>query len=99
MLRSFLFDHPQGGHMPCFVPLLQCLPLICFVEIILTVLLYYRSYTHTATYHVNIQLSKSAEDNIVTAQSTAYGPHENGRIKKTETFRGLFVFTKMFLIF
>jgi len=29
---------------------------------------------HTATYHVNIQRSKSAEDIIVTAQSTPYGP-------------------------
>jgi len=44
------------------------------VEIILTALLYYRRYTHTATYQVNIQRRKSAEDIIVTAQSTAYGP-------------------------
>jgi hypothetical protein len=29
---------------------------------------------HTANYHVNIQRRKSAEDIIVTAHSTAYGP-------------------------
>jgi len=33
-----------------------------------------RWYTHTATYHVNIQRRKSEEDIIVTAQSTAYDP-------------------------
>jgi hypothetical protein len=32
-----------------------------------------RWYTHTAKNHVNIQRRKSAED-IITAQSTAYGP-------------------------
>ena len=33
-----------------------------------------RWYTHAATYHGNIQRRKSAEDIIITAQSTAYGP-------------------------
>ena len=42
---------------------------------------------------------KSSEDVIVTAQSTAYGPPEDGRIKRTETCRGLFVFKDMFLTF
>jgi len=45
-----------------------------FVETIQTELLHYKWYAHTATYHINIQRRKSAEDIIVTAQSTAYGP-------------------------
>jgi hypothetical protein len=70
-----------------------------FVEMILTELLYYRRYTQTATYNVNIQRRKLAEDIIVTAQSTAYGPPDNGRIKRTETFRCFFVSTNVFLTF
>jgi hypothetical protein len=45
-----------------------------FEETVLTEMLYYRLYKHAATYQVNIQERKSAEDIIVTAQSTVYGP-------------------------
>jgi len=44
-------------------------------------------------------LRSSAEDRIVTAQSTVYGPPEDGKMKGTETCSGLFVFTNMFLTF
>jgi len=108
------FDHPQGVHIPCFVLLLDGVPLICvrwlFVQYVLVVsvvcvagaLVRVRSgygvhnqispwqedQPHTQTDGKQIQPHtaqtinerKSAEPNLVTAQSTAYEPPEDGRM-------------------
>jgi hypothetical protein len=53
------------------------------------------TYTHAATYQVNIQRTHISGRHY----SNGIWPPEDGRIKRTKTCRGLFVFTNMFLTF
>jgi len=46
--------------------------------------LYYRRQWHTATYTPTINERTSAEPNLVTLQSKAWAPPENGRIGRTK---------------
>jgi hypothetical protein len=87
-----------------FVPPIKCLTshilnTMNLEEFILTEQLYCKWYTQTATYHVNIQrMQISGRHYTNGTKHDIYFP-ENGRIKRTETCRCLFVFTKMCLIF
>jgi len=58
-----------------------------------------RWYTHTATYHVNTQRTQISGRHHGNGTKHGIWPPEDGRIKRTETCRGLFVFTNMFLTF
>jgi hypothetical protein len=58
-----------------------------------------RWYAHTATYHVNIQRKQISGRHYSNSTKHGIWPSEVGRIKRTETCRGLSVFTNMFLTF
>ena len=58
-----------------------------------------RWYTHTATYQVNTQRTQIRGRHYSNGTKHGIWPPEDGRIKRTETCRGLFVFTNMFLTF
>jgi hypothetical protein len=53
-------------------------------------------YTHTATYHVNIQQTQISGRHYRNSTNHVIWPPEDGRIERTETCRGLVAFTNMF---
>jgi hypothetical protein len=58
-----------------------------------------RWHTHTATYQVNTQRTQISGRHYSNGTKHGIWPSEDGRIKRTETCRGLFVFANMFLTF
>jgi hypothetical protein len=52
--------------------------------------------THAATYHVNIQRTQISGRQYSNGTKHGIWSPEDGRIKRTETCRGLVVFTNMF---
>jgi len=64
-----------------------------YVYFILTEVLYYRWYTHTATYQANIQRKQISGRHYSNGTKHDIWSSEDGRMERTETCRGLFVFT------
>ena len=75
------------------------LDIMNFVEFILTEQLHYRWYTHTATYQANTQRTQISRRHYSNDTQHGIWPPEDGRIKSTETCRGLLTFTNTFLTF
>jgi hypothetical protein len=57
-----------------------------------------RRYSHIATYHVNIQRTEISGRQYSNGTKPVIWPFENGRIKMTETYKGLLMFTNFFNI-
>jgi hypothetical protein len=98
-LYVYIFSHTligKSGFLPikCFTS--HILDIMGYMDFILTELLYYRWYTHTATYHVNIQRTQISGRHYNNGTKHGIWPPEDCRIKRTETCRGLIVFTNMF---
>ena len=86
------------------VPPIKCftshiLNITNLVEFILTELLYYKRYTHWATFHVNIQRMQISGSHYSNDTKHGIWLREDCRIRRTETCRGIFVFKNMFLTF